>query len=63
MMFRSDPERTCKWIACQTLYSFLLYLLNATDYIFLLVVKNLFLTYHPSLRRMSLEVIYIYIGR
>ena len=28
---------------------------------FCLVVKNLFFTYHPSLRRMSLEVIYIYI--
>ena len=62
MMFRSDPERTCKWIACLTLYSFLLYLLNATDYIFLFGGEEFILYLSPFSKTYELRG-YIYIGR
>merc|ERR1712080_795048 len=33
LRFRSDPERTCKWMVCLTLYYFILYSLIFAKYI------------------------------
>ena len=61
-LFRSDPERTCKWIVCLTLYSFVLYLLIATNYIFLFGGEEFILYLSPFSKTYELRG-YIYIGR
>ena len=55
--FRSDPERSYKWIACTTFYFASLYFVDL-KYISVGWRRIHSLPNAPSLRHMSLEVIY-----